>query len=240
MKTIAPGCLAVLLVLPLAAAASPPAAPLAPAGVGVRPIPGGQVYVQARGLVLYTYLADSPGKSNCNDDCEKTWPPLAAPADAQPMGDWKPIVRDNGQRQWAVSGKPVYTFISDAEPGIATGAAVPGWQVATYTAPPPTVDRPAGITLQKSGEAYVLADDRGRTLYVPRSADCALACGPDWSMVRAPSLARGYGDWGLVRRDDGAVQWTYRGQPLYRYEGDAKAGDRRGEAAGDWVALAAR
>jgi predicted lipoprotein with Yx(FWY)xxD motif len=43
---------------------------------------------------------------------------------------------------------------------------------------------------------------------------------------------------GVVRRPDGKRQVTYAGQPLYRYAGDAKAGDAKGDGVGGaWFAV---
>ncbi len=217
------------------AAALPPT----PGGVAIHTTSGGRIYVGALGRALYTYGADQTDKSLCTGDCAKAWPPLMAPADAVPIGDWKPIARDDGQKQWALAGKPLYTYASDSEPGVASGAAVPGWQVVRYVPVAPKVAKPAGVTLQKSGDDFLLADHRGRTLYIPKTADCALACGPQWSVFRAPSVAKGFGDWDVVERGDGTAQWSYKGRPLYVYEGDGKAGDRRGEMNTAWAALAA-
>ncbi|WP_459615334.1 COG4315 family predicted lipoprotein [Bordetella sp. 2513F-2] len=77
------------------------------------------VLVDARGMTLYTFDKDTAGsgKSACNDACAKAWPPLAAPADAKPQGDWSVVVRDDGSRQWAYRGQPVYLYASDAKPG---------------------------------------------------------------------------------------------------------------------------
>jgi predicted lipoprotein with Yx(FWY)xxD motif len=73
--------------------------------------------VNAKGLTLYTFDRDAPNKSNCNGDCAVKWPPLMADAGAQPMGDYTVVVRDDGKRQWAYKGKPLYTWPEDQEPG---------------------------------------------------------------------------------------------------------------------------
>jgi predicted lipoprotein with Yx(FWY)xxD motif len=74
-------------------------------------------------MTLYTYDKDQPGsgKSVCNDRCATNWPPFAAPADAKPTGDYSVITRDDGSRQWAYKGKPLYLWIKDAKPGDKTG-----------------------------------------------------------------------------------------------------------------------
>lgn len=81
----------------------------------------GGVMVNAAGMTLYVFDRDSAGKSACNGPCASSWPPATAPADAKPSGDWTIITRDDGAKQWAYKGKPVYTWSKDAKPGDTTG-----------------------------------------------------------------------------------------------------------------------
>ena len=80
-------------------------------------------YVGPNGMTLYTFDRDAAGsgKSVCNGPCATNWPPLAAGADAKPTGDWSVVTRDDGTRQWALKGKPVYYWIKDTKPGDRTG-----------------------------------------------------------------------------------------------------------------------
>ena len=48
-------------------------------------------------------------------------PPLAAPETAKAIGDWSIVMRDDGSRQWAFKGKPVYHWVKDQKPGDRTG-----------------------------------------------------------------------------------------------------------------------
>src|SRR5580704_12022149 len=73
-----------------------------------------EVYADAKGITLYTFDRDTSGKSACVDTCLKTWRPVLASALDQPKGDWAITVRiDDGTRQWAFKGQPVYTFAGD-------------------------------------------------------------------------------------------------------------------------------
>jgi predicted lipoprotein with Yx(FWY)xxD motif len=84
-------------------------------------------------MILYTFDNDLArmGKSMCNDGCAKNWPPLMASASDQPRGDWTVVARDDGRRQWAYKGKPLYLWAKDQEPGDATGGRFRGvWHVA--------------------------------------------------------------------------------------------------------------
>lgn len=82
-------------------------------------------------LALYVFDGDEPGKSNCNAGCAAAWPPVLAKDDAEPMGEWTPIVRDNGAKQWAYKEKPVYVYFHDV-PGNPQGAEQEGWSLLKF------------------------------------------------------------------------------------------------------------
>ena len=98
----------------LAVAAHAAGAPAAPAN-GVLATPSG--------ATVYTFDKDTAGngKSVCNDQCAQNWPPVAAKASDAASGDWSIVTRDDGSKQWAYKGAPLYTFAKDAKPGDATG-----------------------------------------------------------------------------------------------------------------------
>lgn len=75
------------------------------------------------GMTLYTFDRDTAGngKSVCNGPCAGNWPPLKAEADAKASGDYSVITRDDGAKQWALKGKPLYYWIKDQKPGDKTG-----------------------------------------------------------------------------------------------------------------------
>ena len=77
--------------------------------------------VDHKGMTLYTFDKDSGGKSMCNDECAKNWPPMMAPAGAKAEGKWSVIKRDDGMMQWAYDGKPLYYYEDDKKPGDMTG-----------------------------------------------------------------------------------------------------------------------
>ena len=107
------------LVLSLAALASGVAMAAAP----IKTVGG--MLVNTAGMTLYTFDNDNDtagsGKSACNGPCAGLWPPVVAEADAKPEGDLTIITRDDGSKQWAYKGKPVYLYKSDMKAGDATG-----------------------------------------------------------------------------------------------------------------------
>ena len=75
-----------------------------------------------KGMTLYTFDNDKEAnKSSCNGNCANVWPPLKAQAADKDMGNWKIITRDDGSKQWAYKGKPVYYFAMDKAAGDKAG-----------------------------------------------------------------------------------------------------------------------
>jgi predicted lipoprotein with Yx(FWY)xxD motif len=87
-------------------------------------------FIAPDGMALYTFARDmAPGKSSCNAGCAAAWPPLLADAGAKDDGDWTVITRDDGAKQWAYKGKPLYRYVKDAADGKATGVSA-AWPLA--------------------------------------------------------------------------------------------------------------
>ena len=99
------------LIAAAAVAASAPAAPV------------NGVLATSAGATLYTFDRDvaGSGKSTCNAQCAANWPPLAAQASDAASGDWSIVARDDGSKQWAYKGSPLYTYAKDAKAGDASG-----------------------------------------------------------------------------------------------------------------------
>jgi predicted lipoprotein with Yx(FWY)xxD motif len=92
----------------------------------------GKALVDAKGMTLYTFDRDSDGKSACNGPCATNWPPLMASGNAASMAGWTVITRDDGSKQWAYKGKPLYTWSKDAKAGDVTGDGFNNvWHIAT-------------------------------------------------------------------------------------------------------------
>ncbi len=93
----------------------------------------GGVLTNPAGMTLYTFDKDAAGsgKSACNGDCAVKWPPLTAGASERGSGDFTVITRDDGSKQWAYKGRPLYQWIKDQKPGDMTGDGVNNiWRVA--------------------------------------------------------------------------------------------------------------
>ncbi len=91
------------------------------------------VLIGPNGMTLYTFAGDAAdsGKSTCNARCAENWPPLLAPATARPMGGYTVITRDDGRKQWAYKGWPLYYWSKDSKAGERNGEGVSSaWKVA--------------------------------------------------------------------------------------------------------------
>lgn len=78
------------------------------------------VLADAAGMTVYTFDKDAvdSGKSACNGPCADNWPPLAAPASAgQLAAPYSVVLREDGSRQLAYQGKPLYYFKGDSKAG---------------------------------------------------------------------------------------------------------------------------
>jgi predicted lipoprotein with Yx(FWY)xxD motif len=81
----------------------------------------GKVLIDDKGMTLYVFDKDSAGKSACNGPCAGNWPPLMATTSSSAVGDYTIITRDDGSKQWAYKGRPLYTWHNDKAPGDISG-----------------------------------------------------------------------------------------------------------------------
>jgi predicted lipoprotein with Yx(FWY)xxD motif len=94
----------------------------------------GKFLVDAKGMTLYLFKKDSPGKSACAGPCVEKWPlyyreKVAVPEGVS-AGDFGTITRDDGKKQTTYKGMPLYYFVGDKNPGDTTGQGVNGvWYV---------------------------------------------------------------------------------------------------------------
>jgi predicted lipoprotein with Yx(FWY)xxD motif len=207
--------------------------------------PATMILGDMKGKSLYTSDKDAGGKSACVNECAKTWPPLAAPADAKAFGAWSVVSRTDGAKQWAYQGKPVYTHAVDEKPGDVKGdkAEENAWNVLAYT-PDKGVKMPPGVSVRELAAAngWVFTNADAKPLYTTND-DLAAGkptcisgpCAQKWRPFLASQLSRPVGDFSVVSRNDGVSQWAYKGRPLYTYTGDREPGDTVGNALeGKW------
>jgi predicted lipoprotein with Yx(FWY)xxD motif len=198
-------------------------------------------------MSLYVYGRDEPGKSNCNQSCAKAWPPLVATEEAGVSSDWSVIAREDGVKQWAFKGQPLYAYAKDPTPGTSFGDNVGDvWHVAAQD-----MWTPPEIAIGPSLAGRVLVDAKGMTLYINErdqirdsqtadvsgktgatpilNAACTKHCRDAWQPLVAPAVGLPHGEWSVVRRDDGELQWAFRGKALYTYVNDLAPTDTLGD-----------
>ena len=204
---------------------------------------GGYVYHAARrlaygaadGMTLYFSDKDvEAGKPTCTSECTKTFAPLIAGNNARPAGDWSLVARDDGTRQWAVAGKPLYRYADEKRAGETGGNSLMEgtWHAAVYE-PGASMKLPYGmIGVQEVAEAsgQVLVDGNGKTLYALSGRDdrqplCAGNCNEHFTPLLAGFLVKPAGDFTIERREDGTKQWAFKGKRLYSYDLDFTRGD---------------
>lgn len=82
-----------------------------------------------------------------------------------------------------------------------------------------------------------LRDASGRSLYVfdkdpAGRSTCSGDCNRSWPVFVAAQAAPANPLLSVIKRDDGAMQWAYRGHPLYYFAGDREDNDMNGEGMG--------
>ena len=81
------------------------------------------VLTGSNGMTLYSFDKDvaGSGKSACNGPCANNWPPLLVAEGESPSGEYSILVREDGRKQWAYKGRPLYYWAKDQKPGDRTG-----------------------------------------------------------------------------------------------------------------------
>jgi predicted lipoprotein with Yx(FWY)xxD motif len=79
------------------------------------------VLVNSAGMTVYVFDKDvaGAGTSACIGPCADNWP--AVPAPASVAAPYSSLTRDDGAKQLAYRGKPLYTFKKDVKPGDRNG-----------------------------------------------------------------------------------------------------------------------
>ncbi|WP_413793259.1 MULTISPECIES: COG4315 family predicted lipoprotein [unclassified Pseudomonas] len=89
----------------------------------------------------------------------------------------------------------------------------------------------ADPAMEKDG---MFTDHKGMTLYTfakdsAGKSVCNDKCAANWPPLMAEAGDKSMGDWTVIKREDGSMQWAYQGMPLYTFVMDKKAGDMTGD-----------
>ncbi len=202
----------------------------------------GQVLINAEGKTIYMFN----GRANDKKGAGVDWLPVVAPQLAMPIGEFTVVAGADGVYQWALRGKPLYTYKNDWTLGDASGRSVDRrFEVAIVVRyfMPPNV----GINQDPRRGGIMVTTDTGRTLYARDAAGdggrrghntrgvrsspatglaigvsgCADAqCENTWQPLKASANARPSGYWSIYTRPDGSRQWAYQNFAVYTYAED--------------------
>ena len=87
---------------------------------------GSTFLTDGSGRAVYLWAKDTSGMSACTGACAGAWPPVTTTGTATASGSAKvsdlgTITRTDGTKQVTYDGHPLYYFVGDSGPGMATG-----------------------------------------------------------------------------------------------------------------------
>jgi predicted lipoprotein with Yx(FWY)xxD motif len=114
----------------------------------------GDVLVDAQGLTLYLFEADTGGTSTCTGSCADEWPPVTsarAPTAGPGVDGGKlgTVERPDGTAQVTYADHPLYRFSGDTSPGDVNGEASDAFGAEWYA-----VSSNGRAVKQKTGGSY--------------------------------------------------------------------------------------
>ena len=173
--------------------------------------------------------------------CTQVWPPVMASADAKPVGKWTVVTRNDGSKQWAFDGYPLYTSVLDTMPGQTNGGThrrtrgdAPAYR--KPVSPPPNLPPQFRVEQQMTGRMLTTA---GFSVYASdkdgaNKSNCDAACLTDWKPVLAPAYAKAQGELSIFERSPGVNQWAFRKKPLYTHIAEEKPASFEGSDEPGW------
>ena len=110
------------------------------------------------GKTLYYFTKDTSGKSACTGTCIAAWPPFSADTVTAPSvlktGDFSPVSREDGMKQTAFMGRPLYYYSGDTKPGDIRGEGFNNiWFVANVSGSVPVVTTTVPTTVRTTSPA---------------------------------------------------------------------------------------
>lgn len=184
-------------------------------------------------------LPDLEARPSCTD----LWPPVFADDDAEPIGKWTIVDRKDGKRQWAFDEQPLYTSVRDREPRDVLGGTKRQYSgdspaIRVPIAPPSKL--PPGFAVKTTTIGRLLTTEKNDSVYAfdedtATTSTCDAECTQTWKPVSAPAIARRtLGEWSILERSPGELQWVFRGKPLYTYSLDEHSWSREGSDVPGW------
>ena len=206
-----------------------------PKGIVYQGTLNGWVAATSGGATLYVRDGEADANAKlCADTCLRGWKPAAAPAIANPIGDWSVVARPDGVSQWAYRRQPVYMSTDDARPGDMNGDGRDGKWHALVLQPAPAL--PNGFKLGPSDHGPIVVNAEGITLYtignypaISKTLCLAECLKTYWRAVPASEDAKPSGDWSVMKGLDGQPQWAFRGELVFLHTRDKQPGEIEGD-----------
>jgi len=86
---------------------------------------------------------------------------------------------------------------------------------AAWATPPGVTEKQGSFVSPEGLPLYTFVNDR-----TAGKSSCMGGCADSWPPLVAAAGAQDDGDWTIVTRTDGRMQWAYKGKPLYTYKSD--------------------
>ncbi len=212
-----------------------------PPGMSAQKTLMGHIAADQNRKTLYTPQDDVDAAFLCIENtCLEQWSPVVAPHIARSIGDWEIITREDGLKQWAYQGRPLFRYSGDVLLGEAAGHDVAfdlegNLMEAMVLEPRPPY--PGWVRVQDTDAGEMLADESYKTIYtwdpsklLSRLSSPAEACGAEcldeeWvpKLAGEDDVAPG-GNWAILPLSDGRRQWAYKGRQLFTNTRDKTQG----------------
>lgn len=212
-----------------------------PPGISARKTLMGSVAADQHQKTLYTPQVEVDAVSLCVENkCLEQWSPVVAPHVARSIGDWEVVTREDGLKQWAYQGRPLFRYSDDVLFGEAAGHGVAfdsdgNTMEAMVLEPRPVY--PDWVRVQDTDAGEMLADENYNSIYTwdpsklfSRLSAPPAACGAEcldeeWipRLAGEDDVAPG-GNWAILPLSDGRRQWAYKGRHLFTNTRDKTQG----------------
>jgi predicted lipoprotein with Yx(FWY)xxD motif len=203
-----------------------------PPGIRINKTLIGHVAADQHQRTLYTPQVELDAKSLCiKNACLEQWSPVIAPGIARSIGDWSVVTRDDGLKQWAYQGRPLFRYSDDVLIGEFAGHDVAfddHGNVMEAMVIEPRPPYPDWVRVQDTDAGEMLADENYMTIYTwdpsrlfARLRDSVPECGAEcldeeWvpKLADESDVAPG-GNWAILTLSSGRRQWAYKGRHLF-------------------------
>lgn len=193
---------------------------------------------------------DSAESSNCIEQCLDIWPAFVPNEEDIAIGSFTIFERNDGTKQWAHNGMPIYFFKNDILRSDINGDGVNGvWHLIepSITTAFKQETNTLGATITANGLVHVMLRDPSTMEFIDEVQDksnfalytfdndnvgisnCEDTCLDIWPPLLADENDIPAQPYSIITRSNGMNQWAINGMPLYFFTPDLTAEDTNGE-----------